>query len=125
VRQDLEASGEEIPPAVIRLAKAFAAAMTPSSQSRPVLRAGEGPHPLLSIDEAARMLGVSRMTVDRAIKSGEFPSVQFRRTYKVPRAFVESLLQAAEAGRRVVVEEYAAAWQASVQPLTGPAEGVA
>lgn len=66
---------------------------------------------LLSIEETATMLRVSRMTVDRAIKANEFPVVKFRRTYRVPRAFVDSLLKAAKAGRQVVVEEYAAAWQ--------------
>ena len=69
-------------------------------------------HPLISVEATAAMLGVSRMTVDRAIKAGEFPCVKFRRTYRVPRAFVEQVIEIATAGHQVVVEEYAAAWQA-------------
>ncbi|MEU1731361.1 helix-turn-helix domain-containing protein [Streptosporangium sp. NPDC020145] len=68
--------------------------------------------PLLTLMQAATMLGVSRMTVDRAVKAGEIPSVKFRRTYKVPRNFVERLINVVESGESVVVEEYAAAWKA-------------
>ncbi|NUW45507.1 excisionase family DNA-binding protein [Nonomuraea rhodomycinica] len=58
------------------------------------------------------MLNVSRMTVDRAVKAGEIPSIRFRRTYKVPRAFIVRLLDIAESGQSVVVEEYAAVYRA-------------
>ncbi|MFC3981395.1 helix-turn-helix domain-containing protein, partial [Streptosporangium jomthongense] len=66
---------------------------------------------LLPLKQVAVMLGVSRMTVDRAVKAGEIPSVKFRSTYKVPRTFIERLIAAAESGQSVVVEEYAAAWR--------------
>jgi excisionase family DNA binding protein len=129
--QSLHDGESSLSPAVIHLAKVFAEAVAPSREPVHHAMAGSKPHPLLSMNEAAAMLGVSRMTVDRAIKSGEFPSVRFRRTYKVPRAFIEQLLQAAVAGQQVVVEEYAAAWQASVKAteashrMLKAAEGVA
>lgn len=70
-------------------------------------------HRLLTIAQTAAMLDVSRMTVDRAVKAGEIPSIKIRRIYKVPRAFVERLLETAESGESVVVEEYATTWKAS------------
>jgi len=58
------------------------------------------------------MLGVSRITISRAIAAGEMPCVQVRSKRQVPRVFVESLLSTAESGESVVVEEYAANWRA-------------
>lgn len=82
----------------------------------------QGP-PLLTIEEAARRLRVSRMTVDRAIKAGEFPVIKFRGTYRLPAAFIDRLLEDADAGAQVVVEDYAAAWIAEHQPADGTLAG--
>ncbi|MEV0826391.1 helix-turn-helix domain-containing protein [Nonomuraea rubra] len=48
----------------------------------------------LPIPEVAEMLGVSPMTVRRAVDSGEFPHVSVRSKRLVPKAFVEALLAA-------------------------------
>lgn len=105
---ELSTHPEEIPPAVMRMARAL---MTAAEPSTPRATSAADADRLMSVEAAARKLGVSRMTVDRAMKAGEFPFVKFRRTYQVPSAFVEAVLRAAESGGQVVVEEYAAAWQ--------------
>lgn len=65
---------------------------------------------MLPVREVAEMFGVSRSTIVRAYEAGEFPVIKFRGTYRVPRRFVERVLQAAVPGRVVVVEEFAAEW---------------
>lgn len=52
----------------------------------------------LPIPEVAEMLGVSPITVRRAVESGEFPHVPVRSRKQVPRAFVEALLAAPKWG---------------------------
>ncbi|TDD54621.1 DNA-binding protein [Nonomuraea terrae] len=46
----------------------------------------------LPIPEVAELLGVSPVTVRRAVASGEFPHVPVRSRKQVPRAFVDALL---------------------------------
>lgn len=58
------------------------------------------------------MLGCSEMTIRRRIYARQFPAVKIGRKAMVPRAFVEQLLAAADAGETVVLEEFAAAWAA-------------
>lgn len=65
---------------------------------------------LMPIKAAATALDVSEMTIRRALEAGDFPGLQFGRTYRVSRPFVEALLAQVRAGRRVVVEEFAAEW---------------
>lgn len=65
---------------------------------------------LLPVREVAEILGVSRSTIVRAYQAGEFPAVKFRGTYRVPRRFVDEFLAAANHGRVIVLEEYAAEW---------------
>ena len=77
------------------------------------------PSDLMPIKAAATALSVSEMTIRRALEAGDFPGLQFGRTYRVSRPFVEALLREVRAGRRVVVEEFAAAWLVRAQ------EGVA
>lgn len=43
------------------------------------------------IDEAAELLGVSRRTVERAIKSGELQSFKFRDTRRIEAEEIERL----------------------------------
>lgn len=68
---------------------------------------------LMPIKAAATALDVSEMTIRRALEAGDFPGLQFGRTYRVSRPFVEALLAQVRAGRRVVVEDFAAEWTAA------------
>jgi excisionase family DNA binding protein len=55
-----------------------------------------------SVAEVARMLGMSPMTVYRAIAAGEFPAVRIRGRLIVPARAVESMVEAAVAEQAVV-----------------------
>ena len=46
-----------------------------------------------TIDEVARMLGVSRITVVRRVKDGTIPSIRIARKVLIPRDFIEELLK--------------------------------
>jgi len=102
---------QAMPPDLVQALRVLLAAAVPQQP-------GVTPQPrkpdedLLTINEAARRLRMSRMTIDRAIKAGEFPVIQCRRTYRVPAAFVDRVVTAAKAGAQVVVEDYAAQWVA-------------
>jgi excisionase family DNA binding protein len=78
-------------------------------------------HPLITVGEAARMLGFSGMTIRRRIEARQFPAVKIGSKALVPRAFVEQLLQAALAGQTVVAEELAAEWSKPVAENAEPA----
>ena len=55
------------------------------------------PLPLLvSCDEAARLLGISRQTLEKLIYVGEVPSIVLRRRRLVPRDFLETLAKGVE-----------------------------
>lgn len=73
--------------------------------------------PLLDLEETARLLGVSRMTVARLADQGHLPSVvicrgRVQKTRRIPRAFVERMVADACAGAEVDMEQYTAAWLA-------------
>ena len=73
--------------------------------------------PLLDLEETARLLGVSRMTVARMADEGRLPSVVIRRgrvqkIRRIPRAFVDRIVADACAGAVVDLEDYAALWLA-------------
>lgn len=70
---------------------------------------------LMPVKAAAAALDVSEMTIRRALEAGDFPGIQISRTYRVSRPFVEALLAEVRAGRRVIVEEFAAQWPARAQ----------
>ncbi len=74
--------------------------------------AGDSSHPLISIQEAASLLGCSAMTIRRRVETRQFPAVKIGTKALIPRAFVETLIADAIAGRTVVVEEYAQTWAA-------------
>lgn len=82
-------------------------------------RQGDDRRLLLPVSEVVGLLGVSRMTAIRRIKSGAWPSARCGRNYMVPRGFVDGLAAEINAGRPVVIEEYAASW------LARAAEGAA
>ncbi|MCP3911650.1 MAG: helix-turn-helix domain-containing protein [Actinomycetia bacterium] len=49
--------------------------------------------PTYSVDEVAEILGISRSLAYECVKTGEIPSVRFRRLIVVPASCVEALLQ--------------------------------
>lgn len=67
---------------------------------------------LLSITEAATLLGVSKMTVRRRIHSKTWPSGRCGKKHLLPRSFVEGAVAAIEAGCGIDVDEFAAAFLA-------------
>ena len=54
-----------------------------------------------TVDEVARLLGISRSTAYECVRSGEIPSLRFRRRVVVPAVAVDRMLSHgdAEAGR--------------------------
>jgi excisionase family DNA binding protein len=63
---------------------------------------------LLPISDAARMLGISKMTVRRRIKSKTWPSGRCGAKHLLPRAFVEGAVAAV--GRGIDIDVFAASW---------------
>jgi excisionase family DNA binding protein len=55
-----------------------------------------------SVAQAARMFGMSAMTLYRAIAAGEFPAVRIRGRLIVPARAVEAMVDAAVAEQTVV-----------------------
>ena len=74
-------------------------------------------HPLITVQQAAEMLGCSDMTIRRRIAARQFPAVKNGRKSMIPRSFVERLVADAEAGRTVVVEEAVEEWRAQGSEL--------
>jgi excisionase family DNA binding protein len=54
----------------------------------------------LTMEEAARVLGISRSSAYEAVRRGELPTVKIGRRYVVPRVALERLLD--QAGRTVL-----------------------
>lgn len=59
--------------------------------------------PLLTVAETARMLRVSEMTVRRACDAGEMPAIRMGRTRRIPRKFVQCLLDDAADGASIAL----------------------
>lgn len=57
----------------------------------PVSKAFRGVE-LLTVDEVASVLRVSRMTVYRKVHSGELPSVHFGRSFRIPASALDAYL---------------------------------
>ncbi|WP_199796703.1 helix-turn-helix domain-containing protein [Pseudonocardia dioxanivorans] len=55
-----------------------------------------------SVGQVARMLGMSAMTVYRAINAGDFPAVRIRGRLIVPARAVDEMVEAAIATKSVV-----------------------
>jgi excisionase family DNA binding protein len=49
----------------------------------------------LNIDEAAKILGISRNTAYDAVKSGQLPTVKIGRRFLVPKAALDRMLESA------------------------------
>jgi excisionase family DNA binding protein len=65
-------------------------------------RDGSTPRTFYNVHEVAEMLGMSAMTVYRAISAGEFPAVRIRSRLIVPAKAVDAMVEAAVADRSVV-----------------------
>jgi len=76
----------------------------------PSTKGSSAKHPLMTVSEAAHMLGFSDVTIRRRIDARQFPAVKIGTKSMVPRAFVEKLLAAAATGQTVVLEEFATVW---------------
>lgn len=48
-----------------------------------------------SVEEAATMLGISRSLAYQCVKTGEIPSLKFRRRIVIPAHVIDGLMQAA------------------------------
>ena len=86
-----------------------------SIQSGPVTQVPPGRErqsAFMPVREAARVLGVSDMTIRRAYAAGVIPGITFGTSCRVLRVFVASLIAAAEAGQQVKVEEFGRQWSA-------------
>jgi len=68
---------------------------------------------LLKIAQAAHVLNISDKTVQRRIKSRDFPSVLIGTTPFVPLAWINDLVADAIRTRRVQAEEHGRAWTAA------------
>lgn len=82
------------------------------------LRSEAAPEPrrFYSVPEIARMLGMSKMTVYRAIAAGEFPAVKIRGRLIVPARALDEMIEAAVADQTVVD---ASAWVPAAAPGVG------
>ena len=65
-------------------------------------RSMPGESPWLSVAETARELGISEMTLYRAIQAGDFPAVRVRNRLIVPRRALDDLAAAAVAAHTTV-----------------------
>ncbi len=76
-------------------------ASTHHSPVVPVPVPDTAPH-FYSVAQAARMLGMSAMTLYRAISAGEFPAVRIRGRLIVPAKAIEAMADVAVAEQTVV-----------------------
>jgi excisionase family DNA binding protein len=99
--------------------EAFASMMTMllASLPRPPARPA-GPMPMLTVQQTAALLGMSRMTVIRMADAGELPCVVVSRgtrqkMRRFPRAAIEELAVNGGGGAHVELTEYTASWLAA------------
>jgi len=71
----------------------------------------------MQIKDAATLLDMSEIHIRRAFDAGHFPGIKLGRLYRVSRPFVNALVAEVNAGRRIVVEEFAAAWGSPVEAV--------
>lgn len=70
--------------------------------TRPTVALAEGAPRFYSVAQVAAMLGMSGMTVYRAISAREFPAVRVRGRLIVPAKAVEAMVEAAVTDQTVV-----------------------
>lgn len=66
----------------------------------------------IRVRELAEALDVSEMTIRRAYAAKAIPGITFGTTCRILRRFAEDLLQAAESGQQITVEEFGREWMA-------------
>jgi excisionase family DNA binding protein len=112
--------GVALPPAVLQLAQAMAEGLARAGQhgAGDRVRSPDDRPPLVDLREAARLLGVSRMTVTRLCEQGRVPCVVVaqgarQKLRRVPRAFIEAAAsQALAVGGELDLAGFAAGWLA-------------
>jgi len=76
------------------------------SQANALVRRGDSAKPVerrfYTVAETAEMLGLSEMTLYRAIKDGEFPAVKIRGRLCVPAKAIDAMADAAWSAMTVV-----------------------
>ena len=78
----------------------FASGEEQAEPARRLRRKRQGP--FLSVADVAEQLGVSEVTLYRAINAGEFPAVRIRGRLIVPAKVVQAMADAAMAEQKVV-----------------------
>ena len=68
----------------------------------PASKAEPEPRRFYSVAEAARLFGMSEMTLYRAIHDGQFPAVRIRGRLIVPAKAIEAMVEAALEDNRLV-----------------------
>lgn len=91
----------------------------PTPQNDEITEIAEGPENehFMPVKDAAVLLDMSEIHIRRAFDAGHFPGYKLGRLYRVSRPFVNALVNEVTAGRRIVVEEFAAAWGAAAEAV--------
>jgi excisionase family DNA binding protein len=63
---------------------------------------GQRPPAFYSVAEAARLFGMSEMTLYRAIHAGQFPAVRIRGRLIIPAKAIDAMIEAAVSDGRLV-----------------------
>jgi excisionase family DNA binding protein len=115
-----------LPEVLEAVVRAVAAGLAPQRSQLPGRSAGKdaGPSPLLTVKQAAALMGVSRMTVIRLADAGELPCVVVcrgarQKLRRFPRAPIEELAARGGAGALVDLKEFTAQWLASIAAQAG------
>ena len=92
-------------------------------QPTPAAGQDAGPSPMLTVKQAAALMGMSRMTVIRKADAGELPCVVISRgtrqkMRRFPRAPIEELAARGGTTARADLKEYTAQWLASIVART-------
>jgi excisionase family DNA binding protein len=112
---------DAVPPALLeavgRAMMATLAPRQPAQAPRDRGEDGEDLPPLLSPQQAAGLMGVSRQTIDRMTADGELPSIVLRegsrqRMVRIPSAFMVMLLRDLNAGVQITLKDYTTRWLA-------------
>jgi hypothetical protein len=88
----------------------------PTPQDDKIVEVLQSEH-FMPIKDAAVQLDMSEIHIRRAFDAGHFPGIKLGSAYRVSRPFVNALVAEVNAGRRIVVEEFAATWGATVEAV--------
>jgi excisionase family DNA binding protein len=88
----------------------MASAQTAESTARPGICTCSS-NPIMSVRDAAAVLGRSREYLYAGLREGRFPGTKFGRARGLSRAFVKSFIaEVIETGRPITFDEYATQW---------------